>query len=82
MARFLEVSSPWGGVFSVNVEHICAVIADQYSDGKAVKQTVVISLLGGDRRTADIPYEEFMRLLIPTSLSGLNKRINMDYGDH
>ena len=70
MARFIELKKPWSGVFCVNADHVSSVSSDRYGDGKTVRETVVITLLSGDTHTADIPYEEFMRLLVPVSLSG------------
>jgi hypothetical protein len=69
MARFLELKKPWGDVITINIEHISSIQPDLFIDRNDGKRKVVtISLLHGTTFTADIPYTEFMRLLIPLSL--------------
>lgn len=71
MARFLELKKPWGDLICVNTDHICSILADKYSSaGKGTRSVVTIALLSGQSFTADVPYEEFMRMLVPLSLSG------------
>ena len=66
MARYIDLKKPWGVVFSLNIDHISSIIADRYSD----RDVVTIDMLSGHTFTADVPYEEFMRLLVPVSLNG------------
>ena len=71
MARYIEVKKPWGDDVAVNVEHISYVIADTSSaPGEGSRNVVLLYMLTGDCFTADVPYAEFMKLLVPISLSG------------
>ena len=73
MARFLELKKPWDELVSVNIDHISSVTKDRYTDkimGIYPKEVVTITMLSGQILTVDVPYDEFMKLLIPLSLSG------------